>query len=198
MTEIVLASGSRTRAKLLEGAGVSFAVKTAGVDEESVRDSLRAEGASAADVAVALGEMKAISVSRNTPGALVIGGDQMLECNGVWFEKPRDRAHAEAHLKTLSGRKHILHSSVVVVLDSTRIWHVLDSVEVEVRPLSDAFIQHYLDQVGDQVFDSVGAYQLEGLGAQLFNRVKGDFFTVLGLPLLPLLEFLRVRGVLER
>ena len=195
---IVLASGSRFRAEMLRAAGVEIEIKTAGVDEASVRDSLRAEGATAEEVAIALAELKALSVSRKRPEAFVIGADQMLECNGIWFEKPVDRDHAAATLKALSGRTHQLISAVVVAKGGSRIWHSTQAVTMKMRHLTPEYIAAYLDAVGPEVQESVGAYQLEGLGAQLFHAVEGDYFTVLGLPLLPLLEFIRTHGLLMR
>lgn len=195
---VVLASGSRFRATLLRNAGVPFTVDIPGVDEGSVRDSLRAENATTEDVATMLAELKAVAISRKHPNALVIGSDQMLDCGGVWFEKPIDRDHAHATLTALSGKTHRLVTAVVVARAGSRIWHAMDSVTMRMRPLSDDYIARYLDTVGEDVFASVGAYQLEGLGAQLFTGVEGDYFTVLGLPLLPLLDFLRTHGVLAR
>lgn len=193
---VILASGSVFRARLLDSAGVGFTVVVPGVDEPAVRESLRAEGARAEDVAIALGELKAIAVSQDNPNALVVGSDQMLECNGVWFEKPVDRDHARASLTALSGREHRLVTSVVVARGGARIWHTVTTVTMRMRPLSEAFVDRYLDAMGDAATQSVGAYQLEGLGSQLFTAVEGDYFTVLGLPLLPLLGFLRTHGVL--
>ena len=193
---VVLASGSRFRARLLQAAGVPFTVSVPRIDEAAVRESLGAEGASTEDVAIALGEMKAVAVSRRHPDALVIGSDQMLDCNGVWFEKPVDRDHARASLMAPAGREHRLVTSAVVARAGSRIWHTVQTVRMHVRPLSAGFIDAYLDAAGDEVCASVGAYQLEGLGAQLFTAVEGDYFTVLGLPLLPLLEFLRTHRVL--
>lgn len=195
---VVLASGSRFRAKMLADAGVAFTVDVPGIDEASVRDSLRAEGASTENVASMLAELKAVAISRKHPEALVIGSDQMLDCNGVWFEKPEDRDHAQATLTALSGRTHRLVTAVVVARGGSRVWHSMDSVTMRMRPLSPAFIDQYLDAVGDDVQASVGAYQLEGLGAQLFTGVEGDYFTVLGLPLLPVLDYLRTQGVLAK
>lgn len=195
---VVLASGSRFRAEMLRNAGVPFTVDVPGVDEGSVRESLRAENAATEDVATVLAELKAMAISRRHPDALVIGSDQMLDCGGVWFEKPVDRDHAHATLTALSGKTHRLVTAVVVARAGSRIWHAMDSVTMRMRPLSEAYIERYLDVVGDEVCASVGAYQLEGLGAQLFAGVEGDYFTVLGLPLLPLLEFLRAHGVLAR
>lgn len=195
---VVLASGSRFRAAMLRNAGVPFSVDVPGVDEGSVRDSLRAENATTEDVATMLAELKAVAISRRHPDALVIGSDQMLDCGGVWFEKPVDRDHAQATLTALSGKTHRLVTAVVVARAGSRIWHAMDSVTMRMRALSPEFIETYLDTVGGDVSSSVGAYQLEGLGAQLFAGVEGDYFTVLGLPLLPLLDFLRTHGVLAK
>ena len=195
MTGIVLASGSRTRAEMLESAGVPVILQPAAVDEEEVKLSLRAEGISATGVAEALAELKAQRVTRRHPGQLVVGADQMLECDGIWFDKPTGRDQAREQLRALRGKTHRLISCAVVVRDGERLWHHTDQARLHMRPFTDAFLEEYLDHAGDSVLQSVGAYQLEGLGAQLFHRVEGDFFTVLGLPLLPLLGFLRVHGV---
>ncbi len=192
---LVLASGSRTRAAMLEQAGVSAILDKPLVDEDEVKAAGRAEGVPADAVAEALAELKAQRIARRHPGALVVGADQMLECEGHWFDKPADRAAARAQLLDLRGRTHRLVSCAVVVRDGERMWHKVDSARLTMRNFSEAFLDDYLDRVGDEVLHSVGAYQLEGLGAQLFQRVEGDFFTILGLPLLPLLGFLRVHGV---
>ncbi|MEM7441994.1 MAG: Maf family protein [Pseudomonadota bacterium] len=193
---IVLASGSSSRRSMLDAAGLEFLVDTPAVDEASVKQAMQADGAGPMDVAEALAEMKARQVSRRHPNAMVIGADQMLECGGVWFDKPVDLDHAQSHLVALRGKKHRLIASVVVVQNQARQWHHNDIVTLEMRPFSDAFLRSYLGRAGDAVLGSVGAYQLEGLGAQLFRRIEGDYFTVLGLPLLPLLDYLRTRGVL--
>ena len=195
---LVLASASRSRATMLAAAGGAFATDPAGVDEAEVKKSLLAEGARPADVAETLAELKAQQVSRRHAGALVIGADQVLECNGVLFDKPPDRAHARGHLQALRGRTHRLHAGVCVIRDGDYLWHANDTADLVMRDVSDAFIETYLDAIGDDALLSVGAYQLEGRGAQLFTRVAGDFFTILGLPLLPLLEFLRGHGALPR
>ncbi len=192
---LVLASGSRTRAAMLEQAGVSAVLDKPLVDEDEVKAAGRAEGVSADIVAEALAELKAQRITRRHPGALVVGADQMLECEGRWFDKPADRAAARAQLLDLRGKTHRLVSCAVVVRNGERMWHRIDSARLTMRNFSEAFLDDYLDRVGDDVLHSVGAYQLEGLGAQLFHRVEGDFFTILGLPLLPLLGFLRVHGV---
>jgi septum formation protein len=193
---IVLASSSRVRASLLDSAGLAFTVDKASVDEGSVRDSLKAEGAPAEHAAELLAEMKAISVSGRHPGSLVIGADQMLDQDGRWYEKPGSREQAAAQLRSLAGRRHRLISSVVVAENGVRIWHHVDEATLTMRPLGDEFLERYLDTVGPRVGDTVGGYELEGLGVHLFSAVAGDFFTILGLPLLPLLGYLRQRGVL--
>lgn len=198
MNSIVLASGSATRARLLEGARVDFEIDAASVDETEIKAAMRAESASAGDVAEALAEVKAMRVSRRHPGRLVIGADQMLDAgNGVWLDKPPDRDHARAQLQSLRGRSHTLIASVVAVRDEARLWHQTDRVTLTVRSFSDGFLDGYLDRMGDEILSTVGGYQLEGPGAQLFDRIEGDYFTVLGLPLLPLLSFLRAQRLLE-
>ncbi len=145
----------------------------------------------------ALAELKARSAGGRAPaGSLVLGADQILELDGVWLEKPADRAAARAQLASLRGRTHRLVSAVVAVKDGARIWHAVDRAELTVRPFSDAFLDAYLDRCGESVLGSVGAYRIEGEGAQLMARIRGDHFTILGLPLLPLLAFLREQGVL--
>ena len=193
--EVVLASASRPRRDMLLRAGVRLRVDPAGVDEDEVKASLRIEGARAEQAAETLAELKAQQVSRRHPRHLVIGADQILDCDGRWFDKPPDRAAAAGHLRALSGKTHGLATAACVLREGTRIWHHVAVARLTMRPLNDAFIDAYLDAVGDDVLASVGAYQLEGLGVQLFSRVDGDFFTVLGLPLLPLLGFLRGHGV---
>ena len=180
----------------MENAGVEIMIEAANIDEQEVKIALSGEGATAAQVADSLAELKAIKISRRYPERLVIGADQVLECEGRWYDKPCNRAEAAAHLQALSGRTHHLQSAACVARDGQRIWHKLDRADLTMRPLSTAFIDSYLDHVGEDAFLSVGAYQLEGRGAQLFSRVAGDYFTILGLPLLALLDFLRAHEVI--
>lgn len=194
---LVLASASVTRADMLHRAGVDCAIDPAHVDEDEIKRAMRESRASAADLAEMLAELKARKVSARHPGALVIGSDQVLDCQGKWFDKPADRSAARAQLLELRGKMHELISCVCVLRDGQRLWHHIGRARLTVRPFSGAFLDDYLDQTGAAVLQSVGAYQLEGLGAQLFSRVDGDYFTILGLPLLPLLDFLRNHGVVR-
>ena len=194
---VVLASASITRAEMLRRAGVSCTIDPARVDEEEVKRGMRGSGATAADLAETLAELKARKISARHAGALVVGADQVLDCQGQWFDKPVDRAAARAQLLALRGKMHELVSCVCVLRDGERLWHHIGRARLTIRPFSEAFLDDYLDQVGDAVLQSVGAYQLEGRGAQLFSRIDGDYFTILGLPLLPLLDFLRNHGVIR-
>ena len=196
MTYIVLASGSRTRRDMLRNAGVEVKAIAPGVDEDEIKASMGADGAPVNAVADTLAELKAMRVSATQPGALVIGADQMLECDGALFDKPPTIEAARDNLKRLRGRNHDLVTSAVVALNGSRIWHHRDRATLAMRDFSDEFLDRYLADAGDDVLGSVGCYRLEGPGAQLFTSVRGDFFTILGLPLLPLLDFLRVRGAL--
>lgn len=195
MTAVVLASGSAARAKMLRDAGVVVQAQPVALDEEAVRESCQAEGMDAAAAAVTLAWMKAERASRKFPGALVIGADQMLDLNGEWLEKPATREGLRVQLLKLRGRRHELISAVVAVKDGERLWHTVERARLSVRPFSDAFLEWYLDTAGEGVLSAVGGYHLESIGSQLFSRVEGDYFTVLGLPLLPLLGFLREHGV---
>ena len=193
-SNIVLASASAIRSEILTNAGVPHRAEPARVDEASVKSALMAEGIGPRDLADALAELKALKVSSRHPEALVIGADQTLALGAVMFDKPTSIAEARDHLTELSGKTHHLHSAVVMAEGGSVLSRHVSTVKVTMRPLSQAFIDAYLDEVGETVLASVGAYQLEGLGGQLFLSVDGDYFSVLGLPLLEVLGFLRNRG----
>ncbi len=194
---LVLASASRARAALLSSTGLRFEAKPARIDEEAVKQSAQAEGAPASETAILLAGMKARRVALAAPDAVVIGADQILVCDGRWFNKPETEAAARAQLAALRGRAHDLVTALVCQRGDRRIWHHVATPRLTMRPFSDAFLDDYLAAEGATVTESVGAYRLEGAGIQLFDRVDGDFFSVLGLPLLPLLGFLRQHGVLN-
>ena len=194
---IVLASQSASRRALLQAAGVPFEALSPGVDEDAAKEALRADGLDARALADALAELKALRVSRRVPGGLVLGCDQTLSLeDGSMIDKAVDRADAERILRLLSGRVHHLHSAAVIALNGEPIWRHVERVRMTVRPLSDSFIANYLDREWEQCRWCVGNYRIEGPGVQLFSKVEGSQFGIQGLPLLPLLDFLRVRGVL--
>lgn len=195
---LILASGSEIRAAMLRSAGLLISVVRPAVDEDEMKLSLRAAKAPGAAIAEALAELKAIRVSTRHDGAHVIGADQVLDCDNETFDKPGSTAEALEQLKRLQGRSHQLVSAVVVVKDRQRLWHHTDRATLAMRPCSDEFLKRYLEAAGDTALTSVGAYQIEGLGAQLFSETRGDHFTILGLPLLPLLGYLRESGILYK
>jgi septum formation protein len=194
---LILASASAARRRMLEVAGLVIEVDPARIDEEAIKLGLRAEGLKPRDQADALAEVKALSVSNRRPG-FVIGADQMLAIEGDVLDKPQDASEARAHLLKLRGRTHELITAAVVARDGQVIWRHIQTPRLKMREFSDDFLDGYLAQAGEGVLSSVGAYQLEGFGAQLFERVDGDYFSVLGLPLLPLLAFLREHGIAPR
>jgi septum formation protein len=193
---LVLASSSKTRAGLLKAVGLACAIEAPAVDEDAVKASLKAEGADAGTVAEALAELKARRVSARRRDALVVGADQVLQCEGQLYDKPATVAAARAQLQALRGRAHELLSAVVVVRADERLWHHTARARLVMRPFSDSFLDAYLARAGDDVCGSVGAYRLEGPAVQMFESIEGDYFAILGLPLLPLLDFLRLQGVI--
>lgn len=196
MTKLILASASAARIALLRGAGLDFESRAAEIDEGHIRDRARANGLKPNALAIELAAAKAETVSVKFPGNLVIGGDQILVCNDTLFSKPRDLVEAADQLRSLRGRSHSLFSAATLVRDGTVLWSCVQSVRMTMRDFSEAFLDDYLQRTGPAILDSVGAYHLEGLGAQLFSGVEGDYFTVLGLPLLAVLDALRDQGVL--
>jgi septum formation protein len=190
---LVLASGSATRRMVMEAAGLRFDVQPAAVDEAAMKQALWSEGVTADEAAMALATAKARRIRR--PGAVVIGSDQLLVCEGAWFDKPADIAAARAQLVRLRGRQHQLATAVTCWRDGVCVWHHVTRPVLTMRVFTDAFLDAYLAQEGDACLASVGAYRLEGLGVQLFDRVEGEHAAILGLPLLALLGFLRQHGV---
>jgi septum formation protein len=193
---LVLASASTARARLVAAAGVDFRVEPAELDESLLRQASRAEGRDAAGCALALAEAKARQVAARSRRAVVIGADQLLVCAKVWFDKPADLGQARTQLQALRGRSHELVTAVCAVQDGSRLWHAVSTPRLTMRYFTDAFLDDYIAAEGADILGSVGAYRLEGRGAQLFEHIEGDYFAVLGLPLLELLGFLRTKGML--
>ncbi|HEX7871490.1 MAG TPA: Maf family protein [Sphingobium sp.] len=194
---LLLASKSESRRRLLTDAAVPFDSVSAGVDEEMVKEALIGDGLGPRELADALAELKALRPSQRNPGALVLGSDQTLALDdGTLVNKCETKAEARALLLRMSGTRHHLHSAAVIALDGAPIWRHIESVAMDVRVLSPGFVDAYLDADWEQCQWCVGCYRIEGPGAQLFAKVTGSLFAVQGLPLLPLLDFLRTRGVL--
>jgi septum formation protein len=194
LTRLILASASATRAQILERAGVAFAVHPAAVDEETVKSS----SAGGHAVAEMLAEMKALRVSASHADALVLGADQVLICQGRVLSKAASLEDAREQLRFLRGKRHLLVSALVLARAGVSIWRHGDEASLWVREFSDVFLENYLQAEGREVLGSVGCYRLEGMGVQLFERVEGDYFSILGLPLMPLLAALREHGAVER
>ena len=192
---LILASASKTRSQILLNAGIVFRVQVADIDEKEVKRKFNFKHPE--ELASELAYQKADKISRSCEDSLVIGADQILECDGVLFDKPTNKKEVVSHLKFLRGKTHRLVSAVCVIHNTEKYWEFTDSVKLTMRKLTDEFIQTYAAEAGTEIFSSVGGYRLENIGAQLFIRVEGDFFTVLGLPLLPLLEFLRSQKFLK-
>lgn len=193
---LILASESPTRATLLRNAGVEIETFPANIDEAAIKLAMLAEEAPGRDIADVLAERKALKVSAKHPLKFVLGADQVLVQAQRLYDKPRDRQEAARHLAELSGKTHELLSAVVIARDGAPIWRHIGTARLTMRRLSPDFIDRYLDLAGEAALGSVGCYQLEGVGAQLFARVEGDYFTVLGLPLVEVLGFLRLNGVI--
>jgi septum formation protein len=191
---LILASGSAVRARLLKNAGLAFEAIASRVDEDVIKNAQ-----SASDVetlAMTLARAKAADVAAQHPDALVIGADQILECDGRRFDKPKDRAEAASHLRAFRGRAHRLITACTVYRGAEEVWSHTTVPILAMWNFDDAYIETYLARAGEGVLTSVGAYQLEFLGSHLFEKIEGDYFSILGLPLLPLLSFLRLKGLL--
>ncbi len=200
MKPLILASASKIRAQLLLNTGLAIEIIPADVDEDEIKHVLSSQSVptGGSDLAELLAEAKALDVSRKNPGRLVIGADQTLQCGDVLFDKARDMEDARKKLLALRGNTHALYSAVACARDGNIIWRYNDVAYLTMREFSAEFLGKYLALLGDEALESVGGYKLEAQGAQLFEKISGDYFTVLGLPLLALLSFLRTTGILDR
>lgn len=197
MGRIILASASPARQAILARAGIAFSVRIPAVDERAVEVPLLAAGVPPREIAIALAEAKSLAGNEESPEVLTIGADQILEQDGRRWTKPGSLGEARAQLLALSGRTHLLHSAVAAARRGEIVWSHVETARLTLRVLSQAFVDKYLAAMGETALTTVGAYQVEGLGIQLFERIEGDHFTILGLPLLPLLAFLRREGEID-
>ncbi len=195
--DIVLASTSPFRQGILRDAGIPFAAAASDVDERAVEATLADSGLGPDDVALVLAEAKAVAVSERRPGSLVVGADQTLALGDEIFHKPADMAAARAHLLALSGRTHTLSSAVVIARGGSAIWRHVSVASMTMRDMDPGFIGRHLAEVGQDALESVGAYRYEGPGIQLFAKTEGDYFTIVGLPMIPLLDELRRLGAID-
>lgn len=198
---LILASGSAVRRKLLTDAGLAFTAEDSRVDEDAIKagfaGSDRNTEEETDELALKLAEAKALAVSAKNEGALVVGADQILSCEGRRYDKPKSMEEARANLLAFRGRPHILHSGLVLVKDGGTLWNLTARATLTMREFSETFLDAYLAEAGERVMKSVGCYQLEGPGVQLFEKIEGDYFSILGLPMLPLLDELRRHGVVK-
>ncbi|MDH4742433.1 Maf family protein [Sphingomonas sp. CBMAI 2297] len=195
--KFILASQSASRRAMLDAAGVPHEAVAAQVDEASAKESLVAGGIFPRDLADALAELKALKVSGLVPAGLVLGGDSLVAlADGSLLDKPESREQAADHLRRMSGRTHDIYSAAVIAEGGRAVWRHVDRARLHVRPLSEGFIQEYLDMEWPAIAGCVGCFRIEGPGVQLFSRTEGSQFTILGMPLLPILDYLRVRGIL--
>ncbi|WP_417617372.1 Maf family protein [Parasphingorhabdus sp.] len=194
---LILASKSKARLAMLTAAGVAVEAIAPNVDEDALKDGLKSEGITARNLADALAEAKAVRLSQRIGAGLILGADQVLALDdGTMLDKPADPAEAIAHLKLLSGRKHKLFSAAVIAEQGIAVWRHIDVATLSVRMLSDSFIEQYVESEWDNIRYCVGCYEIEGRGAQLFSAIAGSQFTIMGLPLLHLLDYLRIRSIL--
>lgn len=192
---VTLASASQIRRQILDGAGVTYDVQVSRLDEAAIKSAMLAVNAPPKDIADALAEAKALKISRNKDG-LIIGADQVMVMDGQLYDKPKDMAEARARLLSMRGKAHYLIGAVVICENGQAVWRNVSKTTLHVREFSEIFLDAYLAAEGDSVLSAVGAYKFEGRGAQLFSKVEGDFFSILGLSLLPVLDYLRLRGVM--
>jgi len=198
---IILASASKARSRLLLGSGLSFTIDPANIDEEVIKEEYKKEGKPAAEAALRLAQEKALKVSKKNPQAVVIGADQILYCQRDWSlspHKPGNQESLRQQLTVLRGKAHQLVCGLCIAYDGEVVWTHQDITQLTMRDFSDEFLTQYVESVGNLVEKSVGGYHLEGLGVQLFEKIDGDYFTILGLPLLPLLAFMRDQGILNK
>lgn len=194
---LILASESKARKKMLEAAGVVLKAQAPDVDEDALRDRLKADGVTARTLAFALAEAKAVRLSAGTADALVLGGDQVLAlADGTMLNKPTDKAEAKAQLLRMSGSKHRLFSAAVIAEEGSEVWRHIEVATMTMRNLSEEFVDHYVENEWDNIRYCVGCYEIEGRGAQLFSDIEGSQFTIMGLPMLEILEYLRERGLM--
>jgi septum formation protein len=196
VTALILASASASRQRMLLAAGISFQAVPAPVDEAAIKQSMRAQRASAHQIAEVLAELKAVRISERFPDALVLGADQTLELGHEILDKPGSLEDAAGQLRRLSGGIHALPTAAVMAEHGAPVWRKIVSPKVTFRPLSEAFIAAYLGQMGERALNCVGGCEVEGLGAQMITKIEGDFFAILGLPLLDVLDYLRLRGIM--
>ncbi len=195
--DLILASSSASRQMLMRNAGLVFSAIPADIDERAIDERLEKSGVSPQEVALELAKAKAFAVSKLHPSAIVLGCDQTMALGSRVYHKPKDMDEAHSHLMSLSGKTHRLNSAAVLMQDGEMIWQIVTTADLTVRTLTDDFVTRHLEKVGTKALTSVGAYQLEGEGIQLFTSIEGDYFTILGLSLLPLLEKLRELGVID-
>jgi len=193
---LILASSSQIRQDILTGAGLNFTVQTSKVDEATIKTSMLADKAKPRDIADALAEAKALKVSRMQTG-LVIGADQVMVMDGILYDKPKDMDEARQRLWSMRGKSHQLIGAIVVCDNGQAIWRHIAKTTLHMREFSEGFLDDYLEKEGEGLLSSVGAYKFEGRGSQLFTHVDGNFFSILGLSLLPLLDYLRQRGAIK-
>ncbi len=195
MQRLILASGSAIRTKMLRNAGIQHDVIISRIDEQAVKNTMLADNAPARDIADVLAEMKARRVAMKHPDALVLGADQVLICDKKLYDKPENLADVRLHLKTLRAKTHTLLSAAVIFENGAPVWRHIGCAQLTMRDFSDDFLDAYIGEQGADLLSSVGAYKLEDHGAQLFTKITGDYFSVLGLPLLEILGFLRMKGI---